>query len=74
MKNKKGVENMKKFVVRDMVSGNVVALIKTNNGKNALRIFKQGLLSTGFYEIHKENGNWVLSSTYGSYFKAIETV
>lgn len=65
---------MKKFVVRDMVSGNVVALIKTNNGKNALRIFKQELLSTGFYEIHKENGNWVLSSTYGSYFKAIETV
>ena len=65
---------MKKYVVRDMVSGNAVALIKSNNGKNALRIFKQGLMSTGFYEIHKENGNWVLASTYGAYFEAIETV
>ena len=64
---------MKKFIIRDMVSGKVVSIVKTNNGKNALKVFRQGLLSTGFYEIHKECGNWVLSSTYGSYFKAVET-
>lgn len=63
---------MKRFDIVDMVSSRVVAQINTNNGKNALKVFRQGFTSTGFYEIHKINGSWVLSSTYGSYFTAIE--
>lgn len=63
---------MKHFIIQDMVSGACIATIDANNGKTALKRFRMGLMSYGCYEIHKENGEWILSSSYGSYFKAIE--
>lgn len=63
---------MKHFIIQDMVSGACVAMIDANNGKTALKRFRNGLMSSGCYEIHKENSEWILSSSYGSYFKAIE--
>ena len=64
---------MKNFAIIDMVSNNTICIIPAANGKSALNKFKMRLMSSGFYEIHKENENWVLSSSYGSYFKAMET-
>lgn len=64
---------MKNFTIIDMISNNPVCAIPARNGKSALKKFKTGLMSTGFYEIRKENDTWILSSTYGAYFKAIET-
>ena len=64
---------MKKFAINDMVSNNPLCIIPAATGKSALNKFKMRLMSSGFYEIHKESGNWVLSSTYGAYFRAIET-
>lgn len=64
---------MKKFAIFDMVSNKPLCIIPAANGKSALNKFKMRLMSRGFYEIHKESGNWVLSSTYGAYFRAIET-
>lgn len=62
---------MKKiFNITDCNNGQIVARIETNNGKNALRKFRNGLMSTGFYEIHKRCNRWVLSSSYGAYFVA----
>lgn len=58
------------FIITDCISGQVVARIETNNGKNALRKFRNGLMATGFYEIHKRCNRWILSSTYGAYFIA----
>lgn len=64
---------MKKFAIIDMVSNNPLCIIPAANGKSALNKFKMRLMSSGFHEIHKESGNYILSSTYGAYFKAIET-
>lgn len=64
---------MKNFAIIDMVSNKPICIIPAANGKSALNKFKMRLMSRGFYEIHKENENWVLSSSYGSYFKAMET-
>ena len=64
---------MKNFTIFDMVSNKPIYVIPAINGKSALNKFKMRLMSSGFYEIHKERGNWVLSSTYGAYFRAIET-
>ena len=64
---------MKNFAISDMVSNKPFCVIPAANGKSALNKFKMQLMSRGFYEIHKERRNWVLSSTYGAYFRAIET-
>lgn len=60
-----------KFIIHDCNSKEIVARIYTNNGKNALRKFRNGLMSTGCYEIHKRCNTWILSSSYGAYFVAI---
>lgn len=65
---------MKNFAIIDMVSNKTLCVIPAANGKSALNKFKMRLMSSGFHEIHKENGNWILSSTYGAYFKAMETL
>lgn len=65
---------MKNFAIIDMVSNNPICIIPAANGKSALNKFKMRLISSRFYEIHKESGNWILSSTYGAYFKAMETL
>lgn len=62
-----------KFNIIDCNNGSVLCTIETNNGKNALRRFRNNYcLSSGFYEIHKNKraGQWILSSTYGTYFVA----
>lgn len=64
---------MKNFAIIDMVSNKPLCIIPAANRKSALNKFKMQLMSSGFYEIHKEDGNWILSSTYGAYFKAHET-
>ena len=60
-----------KFLINDCNSKEIVARIETNNGKNALRKFRNGLMSTGCYEIHKRCNLWILSSSYGAYFVAV---
>ena len=64
---------MKHFAIVDMVNNNPVCLIDAKHGKSALQKFKLRLMSSGFYEIRKEAGFWILCSSFGSYFKAIET-
>ena len=64
---------MKTFEIIDMINGQAVDTVSSNNGKNALRKFRRCLLSTGFYEYHKlESGIWELSASYGRYFQARE--
>lgn len=60
-----------KFKIVDCNNNEIVGMIESNNGKNALRIFRRQLLSTGFYEIHKRLNRWILSSSFGSYFVAM---
>ena len=64
---------MKNFAIVDMVNKTQIRTIQAQNGKSALRKFKQTLMNTGMYEIHKSpnNGNWILLSTYGNYFTAL---
>lgn len=64
---------MKNFAIVDMVNKTQIRTVQAQNGKSALRKFKQTLMNTGMYEIHKSpnNGNWILLSTYGSYFTAL---
>lgn len=64
---------MKRFAIFDMVSEKVLCIIDARNGKSALNKFKQRLISAGMYEIRKDDNKWIMCSTYGAYFKAIET-
>lgn len=48
---------MKNFAIIDMVSNENLCIIPATNGKSALNKFKMRLMSSGFYEIHKESGN-----------------
>jgi len=64
---------MKHFAIMDMVNNEPVCLMNAANGKSALNKFKMRLMSSGFYEIRKEAGFWILCSSFGSYFKAVET-
>lgn len=64
---------MKEFMIIDMVNGQPIEKVASGNGKTALRKFRRGLLSTGFYEYHKTaSGVWELSASYGRYFQARE--
>lgn len=54
-------------------AGGLVCHIDARNGKSALKKFmKDGITSTGMYEIYKSNGFWEMSSTYGRRWCAIE--
>lgn len=47
--------------------GEIVARIKSNNGKNALKKFiREYRLTAGFYEIRKSRFNWCAFSTFGA--------
>ena len=51
--------------------GEIVARIKSNNGKNALKAFRrQYCISTGFGEIKKAKFNWCLLSSFGAAYYA----
>lgn len=51
--------------------GEIVARIKSNNGKNALKAFRrQYCISTGFLEIKKAKFNWCLLSSFGAAYYA----
>jgi hypothetical protein len=64
---------MKTFKIVDANNVKDVTTITANNGKSALKKFLQKYaMYAGMYEIHKCKGIWVLSSTYGAYFSAIE--
>ena len=65
---------MKYFAIMDMVSDKPLCVLNAQHGKSALRKFRKRLMNTGMYEIHKEAGEWMMSSTYGAYFKAIEVL
>lgn len=60
-----------KFAIVDAIRNESVRVVESNHGKNALQKFRNSLLSTGIYEIHKCKNRWVLSSSYGSYFIAM---
>ncbi len=59
---------MKRFLIWDMVSGNVVAVIATNNGKNALRLFRNRLRSTGFDTVIARNKQFETVVTCFTYY------
>lgn len=50
--------------------GEIVARIRSNNGKNALKQFRRGLLSSGVYEIRKSKFNWCMFSSFGAAYYA----
>jgi hypothetical protein len=50
--------------------GEIVARISSNNGKNALKQFRRGLLSSGIYEIRKSKFNWCMFSSFGAAYYA----
>ena len=63
----------KDFEIVGCINNQVVDSILAGNGKAALNRFQQGLLSTGFREIHRSKaGLWMLSTSYGTYFVARE--
>lgn len=62
---------MKNFVIIDMISSKPIVSVSARNEKTALNKYKKILTSTGFYEIRKEGSDWVLSTTYGAYFRAV---
>jgi len=59
------------FIIYDSNNNSPICKIPSNNGKNALKKFRNCLMSSGFYEIHKRCNIWILSSSYGAYFVAI---
>ena len=64
---------MKVFAIKNTVSDALITVIVAPNGKTALqRFLREHCMNTGMYEIHKHSGEWVLSSSYGSYFIAKE--
>ena len=67
---KKG--NMYRII--DEISGDVCCTVRTGNGKQALKNFRNGLLSSGFYWIEKQGKDWKLISSYGSSFVAVKTI
>ena len=51
--------------------GEIVARIRSNNGKNALKQFRRNhCMSSGFYEIRKSKFNWCMFSSFGSAYYA----
>lgn len=51
--------------------GEIVSVINSNNGKNALKRFRrERCFSTGVYEIIKARFNWSMQSSYGAAFYA----
>lgn len=64
---------MKSF---DIVSnGQVLERICAHDGRSALKKFRKGLMSTGFYEYGKtKDGFWELSASYGMYYQAKEAL
>ena len=51
--------------------GEIVARIRSNNGKNALKQFRRNYcISAGFWEIKKAKFNWCLLSSFGSAYYA----
>lgn len=51
--------------------GEIIARIKSNNGKNALKRFRREYcFSMGIYEIKKGRFNWSMFSSYGAAFYA----
>lgn len=67
---------MKTFMIYDATrvgTHELLAEIEAGNGKTALRKFQQNhCMKAGIYTIHKiKKGYWEMSSTYGSYFYAI---
>lgn len=66
---------MKYFAIMDMVSYTPLCVLNAQHGKSALWKFRKRLMNTGMYEIYKdEAGDWMMSSTYGTYFKAVEVL
>lgn len=63
---------MKRFSIVDVVSGRTLEIIAARDAKTALKRFRARLMSSGCYEIRKEPEGWLLASSYGAYFKAIE--
>lgn len=61
-----------RILIDNKIPDKLYRFIDAKNGKTALKRFRMGLMSSGCYEIHKENNEWILSSSYGSYFKAVE--
>lgn len=71
---------MKDFVIYDCISNDHVRgmdlkpiTIQAQNGKSALKKFlSMYVMSTGMYEFHKRCNCWIITSTYGSYFVAMQ--
>ena len=60
---------MQKFDIIDAINGQYCTTIAAKNRKSALIKFKNGLLSSGFYWIEKQDGyRYVLLSSYGCEF------
>jgi hypothetical protein len=64
---------VKQFAIYDINNGERLCIITAQNGKAALKTFKQvHCLSSGIYNYEKtKKGNWALVSSYGSYFYAM---
>lgn len=68
------MKRTKTFIIHDETSHNDICKIAAQNGKSALKQFMlHRAMYSGMYEIIIENGEYVLCSSYGSYFRAIET-
>lgn len=62
---------MKKFKIVDRVTSHDTTVVEAANGRSALKKFRQGLMSTGIYEIIMDKGNWHLVSSFGCDYEAI---
>lgn len=60
----------KEFIIIDNINGQDCCTIIARSEKAALIKFRNGLLSSGFYTITRENKRYYLRSSYGSEFIA----
>ena len=65
------MNKMKQYVITD-AKGEKITSIAAGNGKAALKRFQKSCTATGFYEVHKVEGVWTLSTSFGAYYTAIE--
>ena len=63
---------MRNWNIIDKINGQVCTQVQAQNGKSAVRKFRQGLLSSGIYWIEQQEDGWHLISSYGSDFHAVE--
>lgn len=61
---------MNRYQIVNTHTDEIYCEIKAASELSALAKYKHGLTQSGFYYIEKENGRYILSTTFGLYLRA----